>query len=95
MDLKNINDINKSIFLMLLSISGGYVAQTLGCQTQYLLTNNLFVKHIIIMMVIYFTNSVFVPLPHPDDAIKNTIIIYICNLLFTKMNIQFTLLSFS
>ena len=31
-----INDIIKSIFLMLLAISGGYVAQTLGCKTQKL-----------------------------------------------------------
>ena len=46
-----INDIIKSIFLMLLAISGGYVAQTLGCKTQNLLTNNLYVKHIVIIML--------------------------------------------
>ena len=55
----NINDIIKSIFLMLLAISGGYVAQTLGCKTQNLLTNNLYVKHIVIIMLIYFTSNVF------------------------------------
>ena len=32
--IENINDIIKSIFLLLLAISGGYVAQTLGCKTQ-------------------------------------------------------------
>ena len=57
--IENINDIIKSIFLLLLAISGGYVAQTLGCKTQKLLTENMYVKHIVILLVIYFTSSVF------------------------------------
>ena len=89
-----INDIIKSIFLMLLAISGGYVAQTLGCKTQNLLTNNLYVKHIVIIMLIYFTSSVFGETKNPNESFKITILIYAIYLLFTKMNIQFTLLVF-
>jgi hypothetical protein len=92
--IENINDIIKSIFLLLLAISGGYVAQTLGCKTQKILTENLYVKHIVILMVIYFTSSVFSEGKDPTQSIKSTLAIYIIYLLFTKMNIYFTLVVF-
>ena len=41
---ENLNDNIKSIFLMLLAISGGYVAQTLGCKTQKILTEKYVCK---------------------------------------------------
>ena len=44
---------------MLLALSGGFVAQTLGCKTQKLLTRHMYVKHIVIIMLVYFTSSVF------------------------------------
>ena len=75
MIFENINDIIKSIFLMLLAISGGYVAQTLGCKTQNLLTNNLYVKHIVIIMLIYFTSSVFGETKNPNESFKITVLI--------------------
>lgn len=93
-EFKNINDIVKSIFLLLLAISGGYVAQTLGCKTQKLLTENLYVKHIVILMVVYFTSSVFSEGSNPTESIKSTLAIYVVYLLFTKMNIYFTLVVF-
>ena len=43
---------------MLLAICGGYVAQTLGCKTQKILTENIYVKHIVVFSLIYFTSSV-------------------------------------
>ena len=55
---ENLNDNIKSIFLMLLAICGGYVAQTLGCKTQKILTENMYVKHIVVFSLIYFTSSV-------------------------------------
>ena len=43
-----------SIFLLILAVSGNFVAETLGCKTQKLLTENMFAKNIIIILVIYF-----------------------------------------
>ena len=35
----------KGLFLLILAIGGGYTAETLGCKTQKLLSNNMYVKH--------------------------------------------------
>ena len=40
----NLNKITKSIFLMILAVSGGFVAQTLGCKTQYLSTETIVIN---------------------------------------------------
>ena len=94
--LGNVNGVIKSIFLMLLAISGGYVAQTLGCKTQKLLTENMSVKHIVIIMLIFFTNSVFGENVNPTDNFKTTLVIYLAYLLFTKVgNTYVTILVFS
>lgn len=92
--IDNMNDIIKSIFLLILAISGGYVAQTLGCKTQKLLTENMYVKHVVILMIIYFTSSIFNESKNPNESMKVTIVIYLLYLLFTKMNIYFTLVIF-
>ena len=88
---ENLNDNIKSIFLMLLAISGGYVAQTLGCKTQKILTENMYVKHIVVFSLIYFTSSVLSENKHPNKNFINTVTIYSLYLVFTKMSIEFTL----
>jgi hypothetical protein len=90
-NFENVNGLIKSIFLLLLALSGGYVAQTLGCKTQKLLTENMYVKHIVIIMLVYFTSSVFSEDKNPNENIKTSILIYLFYLLFTKMNIYFTI----
>jgi len=94
-NFKNLNEITKSIFLMILAVSGGFVAQTLGCKTQKLLIENMYVKHILIIMLVYFTSRVFSEDKNPNENIKTTLLIYVIYLLFTKMNIYFTLLVFT
>ena len=77
-------DIIKGIFLLILAISGNFLSETMGCQIQKLLTNNMFAKNIIILMVIYFslgfasdqTN------PHPWDIAKQTLFIWVFFLIF-------------
>ena len=85
-------DIIKGIFLLILAISGNFLSETMGCQMQKLLTNNMFAKNIIILMVIYFalgfasdqTN------PHPLDIIKQTLLIWVFFLIFNKMDVYYT-----
>jgi len=89
-------DAIKGIFLLLLAIAGGFISQTLGCKTQKMLTNNMFAKHFIIILILYFTinftnNDESM---HPFYMIRMVLIIYILFLLFTKMNIQFTIVVF-
>ena len=90
-------DIIKGIFLLILAISGNFIAETLSCKTQRLLTNNITAKHIITILIFYFTTGFIqndaTPL-HPYESLKICLITYVLFLLFTKMNLKFTILTF-
>ena len=47
-----LESIIKGIFLLILAVAGNFVAETLGCKTQKLLSNNMLSKHIIIILTI-------------------------------------------
>ncbi len=49
-----VETILKATLLLVLSVSGNFLAETLGCQSQKVL-GNMFVKHILILFMIYFT----------------------------------------
>ena len=86
----------KGIFLLILAISGNFVAEVLGCKTQQLLSENMIAKHSIIFMILFFTIN-FVDSgtqKAPIDIFKIAICIHILLLLFTKMNIYFTITCF-
>ena len=87
----------KALFLLLLSISGGYVSQTLGCGTQKAF-QNMTTKHMILFALIYFTldiseNPDQAPI-HPYEQLKKAVILYIGFILFTKMNLYYTMIAF-
>ena len=42
------------LFLLILSVSGNYIAETLSCSTRYILTHNMLAKQIMILFMIYF-----------------------------------------
>ena len=44
------------VFLLLLAVSGNFIAETLGCKVQKLLTNNMYAKNIIIILITYFSS---------------------------------------
>lgn len=77
-----------ALFLLLLSVSGNYIGQTLSCQIQKFF-KNMIVKQLVTLFIIYFT-IVFtkegdnnVPTDDMIDAIK----IWIGYLLFSKMDL--------
>ena len=85
-------DIIKGIFLLVLVVAGNYVGETLGCQTQNAMTDSVYVKHAIILMLIYFTiNFTSSDNPHPFNMIKKTLIIWAMYLMFSRMDSGFTL----
>ena len=87
----------KALFLLLLSISGGYTSRTLGCGTQKAF-QNMTTKHIILFALIYFTLDISEhpdkePI-HPYEQFKKAFMLYIGFILFTKMNLYFTMIAF-
>lgn len=96
MDNLDLNEILKGVFLLVLAIAGNFVAETLGCKTQKLLSENMFAKHFISIFILYFAIG-FVnndQPQHPFVIMILSAIIYIFFILFTKMDIIFTLIVF-
>mgnify|MGYP001116350948 CR=1 FL=1 len=55
----------------------------------------MFVKHFITLLILYFALDFTSTVPHsPTDTLKMSVLIYTLFILFTKMNIQFTLIAF-
>lgn len=91
----NTFDIIKSIFLLILAISGNFVAETLGCKTQYILSNNIMSKQFVILLMIYFTLSFAGDKKtHPLNNMKYTIFIWVLFIMFTKMKFSITIICF-
>lgn len=90
-----IDEFIKGIFLLVLGVSGNFVAETLGCKTQKLLTENMIAKQFVIFMMIYFAidfGSSSSQSPIQNIGISS--IIFILFIMFTKMNIPFTIAAF-
>lgn len=85
----------RGVFLLILAISGGYTAETLGCKSRKLLGNNMLVKHIVSIFILYFSIGIFSKeKKNPTDTFKVTITIYSLFILFSRMNIYFTIVVF-
>ena len=54
LDNPHITSIIKATLLLVLSISGNFLAETLSCQSQKWL-ENMYIKHTLILFMIYFT----------------------------------------
>lgn len=84
-------NILKSLLLLILTISGNFIVSTLSCKMQREMTTNVFVKQFILLFVIYLTFTALDPNANeksPLYSIKNTFIIWIFYLMFTKQTLN-------
>ena len=90
-----IQSVIKGIFLLILGVSGNFVAETLGCKTQKLLSENMLAKHAIIYFIIYFAlGFTSDSSPHPVELGKSALLIWVFFVMFTRMSLQFTIAVF-
>jgi hypothetical protein len=83
------------LFLLVLSVSGNFIAETLSCRTRSLLTHSMIAKNILILFLIYFTiDFTSDEIINPTTQIIHAFYIWIFFLMFTKMNIYFTVCTF-
>ena len=89
----SMESIIKALLLLVLSISGNFLAETLGCQSQTLL-DNMFAKHILILFMIYFTID-FTDKDHinPFINLAKALAVWIIFHFFTHMDIIPTVIS--
>lgn len=80
----------KNIFILYLIVSGNFLANLFGCKTQQALTNNMWLKHMLGFMTIYFfvvladSNSSFTDSPHTQ--LLFAIFCYVIFVLSTRMD---------
>lgn len=82
----------QGVFLLLLAVSGNFVAETLSCQAQKLLTENMYVKNGVIILIIYFSlgfasNEKDIS---PTELLKQALYIWAFFLMFNKMEMLYT-----
>lgn len=84
------------LFLLLLTISGNFIAETLGCSTRKFLTESQIAKQIILLFLIYFSINLNSKndKENPFNKIKSAFFVWIFFIIFEKMNIYFTGLVF-
>ena len=88
---KDVLSMTDGFFLLLLAVSGNFVAETLGCETQYIFSKNMYVKQLIIFFMIYFTiNFSSETSPSPQASLVKAVLLWIFFVLFTKMTPGFT-----
>jgi len=95
LDIFNMSHFSNGLLLLCISVMGNYVSQTLGCQTQKLLANNMFFKKFVILMIIYFTlNVTNKDVVHPLEQLSVSFVLLLFFILFTRMNLTFTIIVF-
>jgi len=81
----------KSILMVVLTLSGNFFAEILGCNTQQLLSSSMFFKHLLQLISIYISMDIYdSKIKHPITKLKNTLLLYSIFIMFNKMNIYFT-----
>lgn len=82
----------QGIFLLILAVSGNFVAETMSCQMQKILSENMYVKNAVIVLIIYFSlgfasNENMIS---PIELFKQALSIWAFFLMFNKMEIFFS-----
>ena len=82
-------------FLVILSVAGNFISETLGCSTQKLLETNMYAKNILTFIIIYFSIQFSnKKIEHPLCHIKESFIIWLLFVAFSRMNTSFTVIVF-
>lgn len=80
------------LFLLFLALSGNFLAETLGCQTQELLSNSIVAKQAMTFFIIFFTIDYSdKDIESPSSKLIKAFLVYVFFLLFTKMDLKPTI----
>ena len=95
-DKKNFNEIKidliTGIFLLILFLCGHFVSDTLNCSLHKLLKNNMYIKHLINILIVFFSiNFVSKNKKSPFIILFYTLLIWFLFLLFSKTGLYFSL----
>ncbi len=87
--------ITKALFLLVLAISGNFLAELLSCQTQRLMSS-MFAKHVMLFFLIYFTlDFSSTGHDHPSFILTKALLIWTIFHIFSRTDLIYTIISFS
>lgn len=92
LDLKDILNLTPLLFIVNISILTNFIGDTLGNKIQTLFTENIILKHIIVILLIYTTITVVDNNVDPYNRFKKTLYIWMLYLLLTKNILRITLI---
>lgn len=91
----DLTDNIKALFLLYLAISSNFLSNTMNCSVHKILIDNMVLKHIFIICLIYFT----IDFASKDDLspleiLKQTMFIYLLYIVLSKQKYEFFLFNF-
>ena len=90
---QDVYNLPKGLLLVFLSMSGGFLAQTLGCRFQELMSTNMFVKYLFVFFIIFFTvNFTASSNISPTKLLILSVLVWLFFVLLSRNNIVSTLI---
>ena len=84
------------MFFLVLILSSGFVSEIVSCKYQKLVKNNIYIKHLVAFLILYFLNTnLFTIKDHPTTKIRNSLILYLIFLIVMRQNRNFTIIIFT
>lgn len=85
----------KGLFLLILTVMGNFLGETMGCQIQRMLSRNMVVKQFVLLCLIYFTISFTGSFgENPYEVLQKSFFLWIFFVMFTRTNIWFASITF-
>ena len=81
----------KGIFFLVLALCGNYINPILNCNLQYFITHNIYIKHVITIVIIYFMLTSFSEtIDHPLTNILYAFATWGIFIIFSKTSLYFS-----
>jgi len=81
-----------SLIALIVLLGSGYLDEMVGCSSIKILTKNMYVKHILLLAVIYVSVDVNKDdRTSPLENLKDTLMLYVYYLILTKLDKKFTI----
>jgi hypothetical protein len=75
----------RAVFLIFLAVSSNFIGSTMNCSIQKIMTENAAVRHLFVLLIIYFTiDFTSKHNMHPIQILKNALFIYLLFIVLTK-----------
>lgn len=92
LELKDILNLTPLLFIVNITILTNFIGDTLGNKIQTLFSENLLLKHIIVILLIYTTITVIENKISPYNRFKKSIYIWVLYLLLSKNTLRITVI---